>query len=175
MRKKQNEFRVVGDWVEIKFFGEGKWDVGLIDKSDLEKVLKYNWYGFLNRKKNGSMYLVTHVKDSFGRRTTMLLSRFLMNPGKGLEVDHMSHDTLDNRRSNLRIVSTSQNGQNRKGATVNNSSRVRGVSWHKNYGKYGVNMKINGKTKNFGYFDDIANAEKKSVELRRELMPFATK
>ncbi|MBQ2348402.1 MAG: HNH endonuclease, partial [Clostridia bacterium] len=44
--------------------------------------------------------------------TQYQLHRFLMNPTSREEVDHINHNTLDNRKSNLRIVTTAQNQMN---------------------------------------------------------------
>jgi hypothetical protein len=53
------------------------------------------------------------------------LSRFIMNPPKGMVVDHINGDRLDNRRENLRIVTYRQNSLNRK---ARNNTGLAGVS-----------------------------------------------
>lgn len=42
-----------------------------------------------------------------------LLHRVIMGAPRGAEVDHLNHDTLDNRRANLRLTDKSGNMQNR--------------------------------------------------------------
>jgi hypothetical protein len=49
---------------------------------------------------------------SRGRET--LLHRFLLGAGPGQLVDHINHDTLDNRRCNLRICTASENVRNKR-------------------------------------------------------------
>ena len=45
------------------------------------------------------------------------LHKYLMNYPKGLVVDHINHNTLDNRRCNLRVVTDTINKMNRKDNT----------------------------------------------------------
>lgn len=54
------------------------------------------------------------------------LHRFLMNPHKNLHVDHINHDKRDNRRSNLRVCTRSQNmmNQNAKGISFIKRDRL---------------------------------------------------
>jgi len=58
------------------------------------------------------------------------LSRFIMGITDGV-VDHINGDPLDNRRSNLRICTMSENTRNQKKSTTKFSSRFKGVSWSK--------------------------------------------
>ena len=70
-------------------------------------------------------------------------------------IDHINHDTADNRICNLRDVSRSENMQNRLSAQKNNlSTGVLGV-YLTNRGlskKYTASLQINGKSKHLGYF-----------------------
>lgn len=62
----------------------------------------------------------------------VLLHRYILGLSdecKEYIADHINHDTTDNRKSNLRIVTYSQNAMNAC-APTNNTSSVRGVSWN---------------------------------------------
>ena len=60
------------------------------------------------------------------------LSRLIMNLNKNdkRQVDHINHDTLDNRRQNLRVVTLQENQFNKK-TYRNNSSGFPGIYFHK--------------------------------------------
>lgn len=64
------------------------------------------------------------------KRKHYRIHRLVMNAPDDMIVDHINHDGLDNRKSNLRVVTRSQNQQNRKGAAGHNKhSKIRGISW----------------------------------------------
>ncbi len=71
-----------------------------------------------------------------------------------LYVDHINGDTLDNRRSNLRVSTNRQNQWNQK--------RIRGIVPFKGVtlenGKYRSRIRINGKKTNLGRFDTAQEA-----------------
>lgn len=70
------------------------------DKEDYDKISKYYWY------KNGNGYMIS--------AKGILMHRLIMNlVDDDRIVDHISHQILDNRKINLRIVSCSQNQMNR--------------------------------------------------------------
>ena len=81
-----------------------------------------------------------------------------MNASKGLRVDHENHDTLDNRRGNLRTATAAQNCHNRRKPRTNTSGFI-GVSWHKATRKWRAHINVNRKIKHLGYFStaELAN------------------
>ena len=87
-----------------------------------------------------------------------------MNPPKNLEVDHINNDKLDNRVSNLRVITHRQNLLNRLHLFRNNKSGYRGVSWSKGMKKWVAQITRNNKTISLGFFNDPRKAAKKYNE-----------
>lgn len=94
-------------------------DVLLYDEEDADMVNGRKWYVF-NPAPN-SFY----VQDCKGRS----LHRILMNAPRGMCVDHINGNGLDNRRSNLRLCTKRQNNLNSR-LRSDNSSGFRGVSFY---------------------------------------------
>ena len=86
-------------------------------------------------------------------------------------VDHINHNTLDNRKANLNIVGICENQQNRLGARKNSKSGVRGVSWDNKNQDWIVNVK----GQYFGRTKNKEEAKKLAEEKIKELMPYTTK
>ena len=72
------------------------------------------------------------------------------------EIDHINQDRSDNRISNLRMNVGSGNWRNTK--RCGGSSKFRGVYKAKGVGKWGSRIKVNGKTKHLGTFDNEKDA-----------------
>jgi hypothetical protein len=70
---------------------------------------------------------------------------------KGLEVDHINRNTLDNCRNNLRLVSHSINCCNR-GLRKDNKAGQTGVNWCKPIKRWSARISINGRRICLGYF-----------------------
>lgn len=86
-----------------------------------------------------------------------LLHRLVLNAPKGMEVDHINGDRLDNRRENLRLVTRQQNARNR-GANRSNRSGYKGVSLgHSAWLAY---IAISGKNIALGSFKTAEDAAK---------------
>ena len=96
------------------------------------------------------------------------LHRFVMNAKKGEYVDHINHNTLDNRKSNLRITTNKQNTRNRSGLNTNNTSGYRNVSWSKDYKQWLVQMQVDGTNKVLGKFDDVHKAGEFAKQMRKK-------
>lgn len=157
-----NHYFIKDDIVEISLNSKEKGRlVTLVDKKDLA-VIRNNIHGSL------VPYWDDHTKSFYcrgyilvnGKRKMIQLHRLLTNCPVGKQVDHINHDTLDNRQSNLRIVTHSENQFNRSGAQRNNhSSGVRGVTWHKRHKKWVASFQRNGKRRYLGYFETIDEAK----------------
>lgn len=74
------------------------------------------------------------------------------------QIDHKDQNRSNNIWSNLREVTNQINSQN-SGMLSNNTSGVKGVSFHKASGKYRARINVNGKTKSLGYFNTTEEAK----------------
>ena len=106
-------------------------------------------------------YVITNSRNSSGKRIRM--HRLLFDNCDGMEIDHINHDTTDNRRSNLRVVSHSQNNTN-KGLRKHNTSGCTGVSWHSKREQWYSRISVNKKTIFLGWFNDYDEAVKARKE-----------
>lgn len=146
---------------------ENLWTI--IDLEDLKRVINfpYTWFAKYNHT-NDEYYVVASVYHPELQQTRpIFLHQFLTN-ANGKDVDHENNDTLDNRKSNLRIVVESNNSKNRKGRNKNNKSGYRNVTWNKADGKWIVQLQISGKNKRLGSFDDVHEAGKFAEEMRQK-------
>lgn len=83
-----------------------------VDDEDFERVAKYRWYADLQGARN--VYRARRVVRRNGKRVNLYLHRFILNAPKGLEIDHINHDPLDNRKSNLRLCTRQENTRNQR-------------------------------------------------------------
>lgn len=135
----------------------------LVDDESYEYLNQFKWhldtYGYaVRRKKAKSGWIKMH--------------REIMNFPE-LQVDHISRNRLDNRKSNLRLVTNAQNMQNNKGWSKS-SSQYRGVSFDKKRNKWRATVMVDGKQVFTKRFDSEKEAYKAVVEARRHYMPYAT-
>jgi hypothetical protein len=123
----------------------------LIDDEDYERYKGHKWIIRLSRK---TIPYVGYYEKEIKR--VIELQRFIMNNPKGLFVDHINGNPLDNRKCNLRICTPMQNCHNQKKRTTNTSG-YKGVSPAKN-GRWRATIRGNGERIHLGYFRDPALA-----------------
>lgn len=125
--------------------------IALIDDEDFEKVSQFKWLC------NASGYVVHHLPRKDGKRQALWMHRLILNAPKSMVVDHINHDTLDNRKENLRLCSRNENCHNRL-KNKKSLSIYKGVCWQKRVGKWRGQIILAGKKKHIGYFtsEDIA-------------------
>lgn len=123
----------------------------LISYKDRAIFRKYNW-----RISNG--YLIRNFTVE-GKRKREYYHRHIMQPPKDKVIDHINHNSLDNRRQNLRVTTQASNCRNRKTA--------HGVSYNKHNGYWYAKMRFNGKFKYLGCSKSRAQAMEYYVQGRR--------
>jgi hypothetical protein len=124
----KNSYEVRGDVTVIRLNRKGKPYVTTeIDTADLPKLLALSvtWWAQWDPKTQ-SFYVRTKVQSG-SKRVLVQLHRFLTDAPDGPEVDHFNHDTLDNRRSNLRVATLSENRLNCSGPRKTSKSGELGV------------------------------------------------
>ncbi len=127
--------------------------VALVDEADFAWASQWKWYAKFKPSSHAFYAARNDYRFGKGHGITIQLHRELMGLKKGDRrmVDHWDHNTLDDRRRNLRICTPTQNAQNRVRHS-NNRSGFKGVTFHPHTGKWRSSISINGRRKSLGLF-----------------------
>lgn len=129
------------------FVGLTKWHVALFSPEDLPKVQGHKW---CVDAKRGRAYAIRAVGPKSKRRF-VYMHREVLDAPAGMDVDHIRQsDGTDNRRSNLRIATRSQNNGNQR--PRGGASRFKGVHRHKQTGKWHAQIKAANVRKSLGLY-----------------------
>lgn len=125
----------------------------LLDTELAEDIDPLIWHVKLS---NGGVPYFQVESTVDGDKQTAWLHRVAAVCPKDKEVDHISGDTLDNRRSNLRVCTRAQNAKNR---CVSRTSRsgIKGVMLKPN-GRWRASIQANGVKHNLGTFETAKQA-----------------
>jgi hypothetical protein len=127
--------------------------VVLVDDEDLPLVSRSrNWSPVQSGR---HVYAIGYVGGK-----TVYMHRLITNAPKGMDVDHINHDSLDNRRANLRVCSHSENLLNRGPSCVNKNGAmgVVKVTRNKKYTYWEARITVNGKRVYLGTFKNPNDA-----------------
>lgn len=118
----------------------------LVDNADFQSISGFNWQA------------CPHRRTWYARRAQkpQSLHQFIMGING---VDHVNGNGLDNRRSNLRPATNSQNAMNRR-KPRGTLSKFKGVTWNRSANKWHAQIKLNGKLKYLGVFSIETDAAK---------------
>jgi hypothetical protein len=147
-----NAFQTHGDVTVIILSGNRE---ALIDTVDLARVQEYPGRFFAMWDEDSKTFYVVGHKRGF---KSTLLHRWIMEPPANLEVDHIHHDGLGNRRGELEVCSHSKNAMNRRGARKGSVSGIRGAHFHTKTGKWRASIWLHGKRKQIGVFPTAEEA-----------------
>ena len=142
-----------------------KGHIVFVDDDDFDRINKYRWcyhgngYAARGYHDNGMLIIVKLHQEIMGK------------PKNGYEIDHINGNKLDNRKSNLRIVTHQQNVFNSKSKTPStpseHTSLHKGVYWRKNRKRWVSYITLNGKRTYLGSFQaeqEAALAYNKAAE-----------
>ena len=122
------------------------------DLEDYDLIKNYTWCS------NKGGYLITNI---FGK--LIFMHRLIMSCKINEYVDHINHNTSNNRKTNLRKVTKKENSFNCS-KSINNTSGCTGVVFEKRTEKWVAQIMVNGKNIYIGSSKD----KKVAIELRKQ-------
>jgi hypothetical protein len=139
----------------------------IIDDEDADLAI-LKWQAHKDKKRpNTDWYAQGCLSKVGGNRGNFKLHRIILGRvvGRALDrydyVDHINHDGLDNRRSNLRLATHQENVHNQRMQLGPKSSQYKGVYWDTRIKQWRAQITINKHRTHLGLFrieEDAARA-----------------
>lgn len=142
----QKQIRIEGD---IAYVPLTKGYEAVIDVSDVPLVDQYYWAARIN----GTNYYAYALQRLVGGKRLKPLTMHRLLTGFD-RTDHRDGNGLNNRRKNLRPATIAQNARNCR-RPKNNTSGVKGVTWHAKDNRWRAQIKVNGKRVWLGSFTSL--------------------
>lgn len=121
----------------------------LVDSDNFEYLNKWKW------RESNKGYACRNIRK--GKRQGILYMHRLVTKADDCIIDHMNRNKLDNRICNLQKTDLTGNNINSK-IRIDNVSGFKGISWHKEGKKYGVEIRKYNKRYWIGLFSTIEEA-----------------
>ena len=133
-------------WLLMKKIKLTQGQYTLVDNEDYDWLNQWKWCF------DGKRYAVRTQRIGLRKNNKQVwfrMHRVLLKIPKGYEIDHINRDTLDNRRSNLRMATIQQNKCNTS-IRSDNTTGFKGVSW--NGRRWRSNIQSNKRQYHLGNF-----------------------
>lgn len=147
--------------------------VVLVDEADFVWLNQWRWclsrHGTRKPHHKPQLKAVRNVILPDGRHTMLSMHRQIAGFPVSA-VDHINGNPLDNRRTNLRLVTPSQNQQNRHGVRVDSTTNLRGVSFDARRQRFRAYAQLHGKFHHIGYFLTAEQAGQAASNWRQKHM-----
>jgi len=143
----------------------------IVDEDDYELVSRFKWQ--LDKRKHqkyAKCKVYMGIINGKQIEARIYMHRLIMRPPKGLDIDHINHNGLDNRKNNLRICTRSQNLRNKINGW-GKYSKFLGVSkivTGKRKKRWVADITIENKLKRIGYFYTEIEASKAFEAFKKE-------
>lgn len=152
------KYEIQDDIAYIYIKDKSSFQKAIIDAEDVDKC------------KEIGIWSLTKAGYIINCKTGIYLHRYIMNCPNDLEIDHVHHNLLDNRKSQLRFATSSQQKMNTK-RRKDNTSGHRGVYFDTDRQKWAVHLKDGDKriAKRFNSYEDaVKYCEIKLDEIHQE-------
>lgn len=157
---KRNAIRVIGPSIAYIPLSNG-W-FSLVDSNDAEMLEQWNWNIHHGGKASVAAYAIRTITIE-GKKKNIAIHQMLIDVPEEMVPDHKNGNGLDNRRINLRVVTSSQNSANCPQA--NNRYGFRGVC--KSGRRFYARIKHNRQYIHRGPFDTPEEAGRVAAELAK--------
>lgn len=137
----------------------------LFSEEDRELVESKKWFVSLDPTRGS--FVVTCNDYSTKPYKHPSMSRLIMGEPRGKHVDHINHNTLDNRRGNLRVVDPKDNAKNKR-SYKRSVTGYKGIFQDKN-GRYTVKIQSEGVRYEECSYSNLKHALIRYNQLAREM------
>lgn len=125
----------------------------VVDYDDFEKLNQFVWYAHLSSGRN----FYAARRDCLNK--FIYMHREIINAKKGIFVDHIDGNGLNNCKENLRVCTYQQNQFNKKYPRIDNKLKIKGVCWDKKRKKFRTEIMHNSKRIFLGRFSVLGDAD----------------
>lgn len=146
--------RVIGPSIAYVPLTQGLF--AMIDSDDAYRLETFNWRAAY-RDRGRCFYAVRSQKREGMRHIEQTMHGFILGQIEGLQVDHIHGMTLDNRKSQLRHATRSQQKMN-SSLYANNKTGRKGIYWRERDQQWSASISVGGKQMHLGQFDDMLDA-----------------
>ena len=128
--------------------------VAIVDDDDFVVLSAYRW----TYATRGYAIRTALPGDNHAWGTSSaIMHRQIVNAPRGMDVDHVNGDRLDNRRANLRICTRSENLRN-VGRRPTNTSGLKGAAWDRYTSSWKASIRAFGRHIHLGRFKTAEEA-----------------
>lgn len=151
----KNRYEIRDDHIVVFVACKGDVKEVFIDKDDLKTIDRFNGTWFA-KSDQCNMYAAMSVGRK-GKQKTIRMHRIIANCNENkLHIDHINHNGLDNRKTNIRMCTPAQNMKNM--TSDRGTSKYKGVSWRECYHKWVAQIGVDNKKVHIGHYSDEKEA-----------------
>jgi len=143
-----NTYESVEDYVKVTTYNNDKKDSFLIDKEDFQFIKPHTWYI------NDDGYVCGYIN-----KHNVFIQRFIMERYADIinkVIDHIFHNTRDNRKSKMRVCEAKDNQSNKKMPV--NKTGFKGITIDKRNGNFRTSLNTYYKKIKLGIYKDLKYA-----------------